>query len=329
MNAPEISVIVPVYNVEKYLCRCVDSILNQTFRDFELILVDDGSPDNSGAICDEYAAKDSRVVVIHRENGGLSAARNVGIDWTFANSNSEWLTFIDSDDWVHPEYLERLLNAAIESNVDVSVCGYTKIAGEALQVAPEQLAVQLWTPEDLFVNYNVNAIVAWGKLYRKECFREVRYPVGKIHEDEFTTYKIIFPCGRLAYIPAGMYAYFNNAEGITKSEWSPKHLVGIDAIEEQISYFADNKFPKACRKAKWCILWLYEDYIKTLENKRMYANLIYSLRKDLRLKLLQYRTDLLISVGKEPGLYEAAYPGLMRLYWLWLALLNKLKLRRK
>ena len=108
---PVISVIVPVYNVEKYLHRCVDSILAQTFTDFELILVDDGSPDNCGKICDEYAEKDSRIHVIHKVNGGLSDARNAGLDWAFANSNSEWVTFIDSDDWVDKYYLEYLYNS--------------------------------------------------------------------------------------------------------------------------------------------------------------------------------------------------------------------------
>ena len=127
---PAISVIVPVYKVEKYIHRCVDSILGQTFTDYELILVDDGSPDNCGAICDEYAVKDSRIVVIHQENGGLSAARNTGIDWSFANSDSRWLTFIDSDDWVHPEYLQRLLAAAVEHNVSVSICGYAQTEGK-------------------------------------------------------------------------------------------------------------------------------------------------------------------------------------------------------
>jgi glycosyltransferase involved in cell wall biosynthesis len=111
---PAISVIVPVYKVEKYIHRCVDSILGQTFTDFELILVDDGSPDSCGAICDEYAAKDSRVV-IHQENGGLSAARNAGIEWSFDHSNSGWMTFIDSDDWVHPQYLELLHRACLEN----------------------------------------------------------------------------------------------------------------------------------------------------------------------------------------------------------------------
>ena len=111
-QVPKVSVIVPVYKVEAYLHRCVDSVLNQSFSDFELILVDDGSPDNCGAICDEYAQKDSRVHVIHKTNGGLSDARNAGIDWAFANSDSQWLTFIDSDDWVHRDYLKLLLGAA-------------------------------------------------------------------------------------------------------------------------------------------------------------------------------------------------------------------------
>ena len=106
---PSVSVIVPVYDVEKTIRRCVDSILAQTYTDYELILVDDGSPDACGAICDEYAVKDSRVHVIHQENGGLSAARNAGIDWAFANTESQYLTFIDSDDWVHPLYLLQLM----------------------------------------------------------------------------------------------------------------------------------------------------------------------------------------------------------------------------
>ena len=117
----DISIIVPVYKVEKYLHRCINSILKQTYQKFELILIDDGSPDNCGNICDEFAEKDQRIHVIHQENGGLSAARNSGIDWAFANSCSKWLTFIDSDDWVHPQYLEVLLYAATKFNVSVSI----------------------------------------------------------------------------------------------------------------------------------------------------------------------------------------------------------------
>ena len=122
-----ISIIVPVYKVEKYLKRCVDSILEQTFRDFELILVDDGSPDQCGRICETYAEKDGRIIALHRENGGLSAARNTGLDWMFANSESSYVTFIDSDDWIHPQYLETLLGTIEKNNAGVSVANFQRM----------------------------------------------------------------------------------------------------------------------------------------------------------------------------------------------------------
>ena len=147
----QISVIVPVYKVEPYLRRCVDSILAQTFTDFELILVDDGSPDNCGAICEEYEKKDSRVHVIHQENEGLSAARNAGIEWVFANSNSEWLNFVDSDDWVHPQMLERLYHAVLEHNVKVSICGYEETDGEIHWTNADTAQVKLWPVEQFYV----------------------------------------------------------------------------------------------------------------------------------------------------------------------------------
>ncbi|RGM21729.1 glycosyltransferase family 2 protein [Eubacterium sp. OM08-24] len=163
-----ISVIVPVYKVEEYIYRCVDSILAQSFKDFELILVDDGSPDNCGKICDEYAQKDKRITVIHKENGGLSDARNTGIDWALKNSNSNWITFIDSDDWVHTDYLKNLYNAVKENNVDISVCGYVNTTGEDdLHTKNSEINTLLCTPEDFFINNNINAVVAWGKLYKK------------------------------------------------------------------------------------------------------------------------------------------------------------------
>lgn len=122
-----ISIIVPVYKVEKYIKRCIDSILEQTFRDFELILVDDGSPDQCGRICETYAEKDERIIALHRENGGLSAARNTGLDWMFANSESSYVTFIDSDDWIHPQYLETLLGTIEKNNAGVSVANFQRL----------------------------------------------------------------------------------------------------------------------------------------------------------------------------------------------------------
>ena len=220
-----ISVIVPVYKVEPYLRRCIDSILCQTYRDFELILVDDGSPDNCGAICDEYATKDSRVVVIHQENGGLSAARNAGID----ASKGEYLSFVDSDDWIHPEMLQWLLRAIQSNHVPISVCGFQETDGRTVAIAATDFAAQMLDTEQFFVSYNVNATIACGKLYARELFAGIRYPVGKIHEDEFTTYKILFTQEKIAFFPAQMYFYFRNYDGITKSTWKLDRMDSLEA----------------------------------------------------------------------------------------------------
>lgn len=234
---PLISVIVPVYKVEQYLRRCVDSILGQTFTDFELVLVDDGSPDRCGEICEEYAKLDSRIIVIHRENGGLSAARNTGMDWAFANSDSQWLFFVDSDDFIHPESLKVLLDAAQSHGTDISIGGFARTPGAVPEIADAKMIPQLWDTKELFLKHNVNAVVAWGKLYRKALWADIRYPVGKLHEDEFTTYKLLFRCPMLSYTPAPLYGYFVNEAGIMGADWSPRRLDGVEAFRERLDYF--------------------------------------------------------------------------------------------
>lgn len=234
---PLISVIVPVYKVEQYLHRCVDSILRQTFTDFQLILVDDGSPDRCGALCEEYAQKDSRIAVIHQANGGLSAARNTGIDWALANSDSQWLFFVDSDDFIHPDSLQVLLDAAQSHGTDISIGGFARTPGTAPEVCEKDLTAQQWDTKELFLKHNVNAVVAWGKLYRKALWGDLRYPVGKLHEDEFTTYKLLFRCQKLSYIPAPLYGYFVNEAGIMGAAWSPRRMDGVEAFRQRLDYF--------------------------------------------------------------------------------------------
>ena len=230
-NMPQISVIVPVYKVEAYLDRCVESILNQTFSDFELILVDDGSPDRCGKICDEWAKKDRRIRVIHKSNGGLSDARNAGFDV----STGEWITFIDSDDYVHPKMLESLHAAVQESGVQISACGYAETHGEPLQA--EDLRATILSPADFYRNHNITATVAWGKLYHKSIV--LPYPVGKLHEDEFVTYRILFALRRIAFIDAAMYGYYQNDAGIMGSPWNPRKMDELTAMEEQINFFGE------------------------------------------------------------------------------------------
>lgn len=178
MNTPLISVIVPVYNVEKYLPRCIDSILNQTYKNLEIILVDDGSPDNCPAICDEYAQKDSRIKVIHKANGGVSSARNVGLDV----ATGEYIGFVDSDDWIEPDMYEFLFMRATDYNVDISRCAsvweYGKGRCEEILTDNENENMFLLDGEDLIldlVNGAWDEGVVWNKLYKKEIVKNVRF----------------------------------------------------------------------------------------------------------------------------------------------------------
>ncbi len=323
----QISVIVPVYKVERYLDRCVESILAQTFKDFELILIDDGSPDNCPKMCDSWANKDNRIRVIHQKNGGLSAARNAAIDWVFANSDSEWITFIDSDDWVHVEYLERLYNAAVDNHSDVSICGYYSTEGEEPVIEPHRLQVEMLDTESFYIQQNVNAIIACGKLYHKNCFNHIRYPIGRLHEDEYVTYKIIFEKSCIAFFPAQLYYYFDNFDGITKSIWNVKRLDVLSALFEQAEYFHENKFEKAEEFAEFKYVCYFEKYINLLlesdipQDKKSMLKKVYAkqMRSFLKKRKQKYNVD------KYAWFYEIAYPQKMYIYWTVRAIKIKIK----
>lgn len=235
----QISVIVAVYKMPEYLPRCIEGILGQTFRDIELILVDDGSPDNCGEICDGYAAKDSRVHVIHKQNAGVCAARNTGLNWVYDHSDSQWIFFHDNDDWIHPETLERMLSAAQAMKTDLCICGYQETAGADPEIRAEDLEPVSWMPKAFFMEHHVNATVCWGKLYSRDLFDGKRYPEGKYIEDEFLTYRLLFACDRLAVIPAPLYAYFVNSAGISKKPWIPKRLDAWEAFDQQLVFFRE------------------------------------------------------------------------------------------
>ena len=228
-----VSIIVPVYNSEKYLRKCVDSILAQTFTDFELFLVNDGSTDDSPGICDDYASRDPRIRVIHQVNQGQSVARNNAI----GRMSGEWVLFCDSDDWIHPESLERLYNAAVENDTRISIAGYQETAGEDPEILPEQLKVELWTPKDFYIQHYIHATLPVMKLIHRDCLGDLRFPVGKYIDDEYIVYRILFTQERLAVIPAPFYAYFVNTASLTKRPWNPGRLDAWQAFEEQIVFF--------------------------------------------------------------------------------------------
>lgn len=226
----EIDVIVPVYNVENYLRKCIDSILNQTFRKFQLILVDDGSTDTSGEICDEYEKKDSRVVVLHKKNGGISSARNCGIE----RSNAPYLTFVDSDDYVAPDLLEHLYNCIKKEKADVSACRLCeiydrkpekRIGGKPCRVVSSREAVRLVMEAEIISVHSV------GKLYKKELFETVKYPDGRTAEDAFVIVDILKQCKRIVITTAEKYFYIHHENSITTRSFDIRTLDVIRAYE--------------------------------------------------------------------------------------------------
>lgn len=243
-----ISVIVPVYNVEPYLHRCIDSLLGQSYPDFEMILVDDGSPDNCGRICDSYAENDNRIHVIHQKNGGLSAARNAGIDWAFQNSDSQWITFIDSDDWVHRDYLNILMESAETGKADISICGFLHTDGALCETETVHPALICVDSETAYASYYGMCMTACCKIYRKELFRNLRFPMGKLHEDCYITHLPLFAAGKVAVCDLPLYYYFTNPGSITRVRWTPKRLEEIDAHELRLRYLQDQGYAAAYRR---------------------------------------------------------------------------------
>ena len=283
---PEISVIVPVYKVEKFIYRCVESILNQTFSDFELILVDDGSPDSCPHICDEYAKKDSRVHVIHKQNGGLSDARNVGKEKATGN----YITFVDSDDWIHEKYLERLYNACLCFDAEVSVCGYFRTENKELNISAERFTVKTYSPEDFWCSLELNhAIAPWGKLYKRELDEGIQFPVGKLHEDVFTTHEYIFAAQKIAFFPAEMYYYYINPDSITGKGWYPKRMDAVEAFRIQTEFFHKNGFKHAEKRSAEKYVDIAIGHYSQLCQLNQYDDIRKDLKKEIRKALIKYK----------------------------------------
>lgn len=238
---PLVSVIVPVYKVEPYLHRCVDSILIQTYANLEIILVDDGSPDNCGQICDEYARKDKRIKVIHKKNGGQSEARNVGLDM----AKGEYVTFVDSDDWIHNQYIEILYNDIIQANADVSMCTFVrisamysndkKIATHKVEVLNKEQAI-----ERTLYQKKLDSS-PWDKLYKRNLFDGLRFTVGRIYEDLEIIYQIYDRATILTYTTEALYYYFYR-EDSTLGVFNQKRLIVLDITDEIVRYM-EEKYP--------------------------------------------------------------------------------------
>lgn len=232
-----ISVIVPVYRVEKYLNECVESILNQTYQNLEIILVDDGSPDRCPEMCDEYARKDSRVKVIHKENGGLSDARNAGIEI----AQGEYLSFVDSDDMIAPEMLHILYERMSTEALNLVLCAIETINDSGDTRGYIHISDAVWNEQTFWENFyndkRIPCVVAWNKLYKRELFNQTRYEVGRIHEDEFIIYDIVSQCRQVCCLSKPLYKYRLRDESITHSQYNIKNFEEIDAEFNRVRCF--------------------------------------------------------------------------------------------
>lgn len=247
-----ISIIVPIYNVENYLRQCLDSILNQTYQNFECLLINDGSPDNSPDICREYVAKDARFHYFEKENGGLSSARNFGIE----RSTGAYLTFVDSDDWLEHDALDRLYGALRKEGADISIgryncydesrCQYLfydSNPDDSLEVIDGKEIIGREAVEEM---RNGNWTVAYLKLFKRELLENLPFPLGKIAEDTYWTWKVLLRASRVVYLNSYIYWYRIGLSSTLSNTWSEKRIYDeIEAREEKISILASLNYDLA------------------------------------------------------------------------------------
>lgn len=265
-----ISVIVPIYNVEKYLDRCVDSIINQTYKNLEIILVDDGSPDNCPKMCDDYAEKDSRIKVVHKENGGLSDARNVGMEV----ATGEYVSFIDSDDYVSLDFYETLLETIVDNDSDIVECGVVKFyENEKFDKYNDDLKVTNYDTVDALdglINENPFKQHVWNKLYKSNIALDIPYAVGKLNEDEFWTYQIFGKAKKVTRINKTMYYYFQRGSSIMGNGYNIKRLDALEGKMNRQAYIEKN-FPILTAKAKVDLygscIFAYQSVLKFMSGK--------------------------------------------------------------
>ena len=262
----KISIIVPVYKVEQYLPKCINSILKQTYQDIELILVDDGSPDNCGNLCDDYAKKDSRVCVIHKENGGLSSARNAGLEIV----SGAYIMFVDSDDYIALDMVETLYQRMLQDDSDMVVCGKQRVdeQGRLLSGGEGGHAQNgTYTAEEFYPLLFSCSVEAWGKLYKRTAFDDIRFPVGKLHEDVFVTYKTVEKCTKISVLEEKLYYYLQRDNSIIHACYHKGRLDEAEAFLNAQKFLLERNLPKAIEQVCVHIIFILSQASAELDFK--------------------------------------------------------------
>jgi glycosyltransferase involved in cell wall biosynthesis len=289
---PAISIIVPVYNTEPFLKKSLDSILTQTFKDFEVLIVNDGSTDNSGDICDEYALKDKRVKVIHKKNGGLSSARNAGL----RIARGEFLSFLDSDDYIDKDMLKVMYTLCRETNSDISICKFSREVNGLLEREPYNDECILEMNNDEALRHLFKGVLfrfsVCNKLFKKSCFDDIIFPEGRIHEDLSTTYKLFSKSNKAVYTSYQGYVYVKREESILTSKYNKKRLDAFLGWKE-ILFFMSTNYPNLNNEFFSCFAFGSVDNIHSILNqvenrrdKEAYLKVIQSLVRKYFSKVL-------------------------------------------
>ena len=285
-----VSVIVPVYNVEKYVERCVNSLLTQTYKNLEIILIDDGSTDQSGCLCDSLAIKDQRIKVVHQKNQGLSGARNAGLN----HMKGKFVTFVDSDDYVLENYVESLINILNENNGDISAVSEERFYGERAEITPnkgKKESVCVYSNEQaiatMLYRKGLNSYV-WGKLYKKELFEKIRFPVGMIFEDLRIISQLYDLAKRVVFSPVKCYCYYQRQGSIVNSKFNRKKMEQVTASEEVLE-FVERYHPQIKEAAISKVFICAVDVFRKIPKGNEYSGEKQYLKKVIK----KYRWDII------------------------------------
>lgn len=281
-----ISVIMPAYNVKKYISRCIDSILNQSYKDFELIIIDDGSTDGTDKIIDEYALKDKRIIARHKANEGQAKARNLGLDL----AKGDYICFIDSDDWIEQNYLEELLKICTEQKVQIAQCEYRSVqdVGDSSDDQKYTGDIEIMSGEAaigrLYTKHSVETVVVWNKMYAKGIFEDVRFPEGMIHEDEAIIPMLLYRGDSVAIADVCLYNYrIDNFDSTMGKKYSLKHLDMLKALDIRMNFFKEKGLRKYYEDDSFKYLYkilLNIIDIRNSDDIQNSGNIIKTLKKD-------------------------------------------------